>query len=97
MATTTQVKKKTDYGADWVTKFFTEKDQYGNYKREVAPFTPIYTAGFIQDKFSFDDLVFNVGLRVDRYDANQKVLNDPWVLFPTVKAGEDLTQIWLNQ
>lgn len=88
--------KKTDYGADWVNKFFTAKDQYGNYKREVAPFTPIYNAGFIQDKFSFDDLVFNVGLRVDRYDANQKVLNDPWVLFPTVKAGEDLSKYGLT-
>lgn len=89
--------KKTNYGSDWLSKFFTEKDQYGNYKREIAPFMPIYTAGFIQDKFSFDDLVFNVGIRVDRYDANQKVLVDPYVLFPTVKAGEDLSQYGINE
>ena len=39
-------------------------------------------------KFAFKDLIFNLGLRVDRYDANQQVLKDPYVLFPTIKAGE---------
>lgn len=69
-------------------EYFTARDEFGNYTRPVGAFRPIYIAGFIQDKFSFDDLVFNVGLRVDRFDANQKVLDDPFVLFPTVKAGE---------
>jgi len=68
--------------------FFQEVDQYGNLTRPVAPFRPIYMAGFIQDKFSFSDLVFNVGFRVDRFDANQKVLKDPYILFPSVLAGE---------
>ncbi len=85
-------KRVNDYSSNWLNEFFTAQDEFGNFKREIAPFQPIYVAGFIQDKFSFDDLVFNVGLRVDRYDANQKVLIDPYVLFPTVKAGEDLTQ-----
>jgi len=64
-------------------------------KREVAPFEPIYMAGYIQDKFSFDDLVFNVGLRFDRFDANQSVLKDPYVLYPvkTVKEVNDLGDI----
>ncbi|UTW64599.1 carboxypeptidase-like regulatory domain-containing protein [bacterium SCSIO 12741] len=68
--------------------FFNKRDQYGNPTRNIDAFRPIYVAGYIQDKFSIDDLIFNVGLRIDRYDANQKVLKDPWVLFPTVKAGE---------
>lgn len=68
--------------------FFNLQDEYGNYVRPVGAFQPIYIAGYIQDKFSFDDLVFNVGVRVDRYDANQQVLRDPYVLFPTIKAGE---------
>jgi hypothetical protein len=37
------------------------------------------------DKFAFDDIVFNVGLRVDRFDANQAVLKDQFVV------GEALT------
>lgn len=72
-----------------VMDFFTEKDANGNFTRRVAPFEPIYMAGYIQDKFSFDDLVFNVGVRVDRFDANQPVLKDPFSLYPVRSVGED--------
>jgi outer membrane receptor protein involved in Fe transport len=60
--------------------------------RLIAPFNPIYTAGYIQDKFAFEDLIFNVGIRVDRYDANQKVLKDPHLLYSayTAEANKDL-------
>ena len=75
--------------------FFTAKDEFGNFKREIAPFQPTYLAGYIQDKFAFKDLIFNVGVRVDRYDANQKVLKDPFSLFETIKAGE-VTQLGGN-
>lgn len=68
--------------------FFTAKDEFGNFKREIGAFQPTYLAGYIQDKFAFKDLIFNVGVRVDRYDANQKVLKDPFSLFETIKAGE---------
>jgi len=57
--------------------------------RNIAPFEPIYTAGYIQDKFAFDDLIFNIGLRVDRFDANQSVLNDKYILYPSHTAGSD--------
>ena len=68
--------------------FFTAKDENGNLKREVGAFTPIYMAAYIQDKFAFRDLIFNIGVRVDRFDANQSVLKDPFSLFETRKAGE---------
>ncbi|MBX7182848.1 MAG: carboxypeptidase regulatory-like domain-containing protein [Bacteroidia bacterium] len=68
--------------------FFTSKDEFGNFKRTVGAFQPIYFAGYIQDKFVFKDLIFNVGLRVDRFDANQPVLKDQWALYDTKKAGE---------
>jgi outer membrane receptor protein involved in Fe transport len=75
--------------------FFNNTDANGNYTREIAPFQPIYMAGYIADKFSFDDLVFNVGVRVDRFDANQSVLVDPYSLYPikTVKEVNDLGTI----
>jgi len=69
--------------------FFLTKDANGRYKREIAPFEPSYVAGYIQDKFAFNDLVFNIGLRVDRYDANQMVLKDKYCFYETVKAGDD--------
>ncbi|MCH1612097.1 MAG: carboxypeptidase-like regulatory domain-containing protein, partial [Flavobacteriales bacterium] len=68
--------------------FFTKKDQYGNYTRPIGAFEPIYIAGYIMDKFAFDDLIFNVGVRIDRYDANQQVLKDDFSLYPTRTVGE---------
>ncbi len=68
--------------------FFTKRDQNGNFTREIAPFAPVYIAGYIQDKFAFDDLIFNIGLRVDRFDANQMVLTDPYTLYPALTVSE---------
>ena len=42
---------------------------------------PIYSSAFIQDKFSFKDIIFRIGVRVDRFDANRKVLKDPYSLY----------------
>ena len=68
--------------------FFTEQDENGNYTRPVGSFRPIYMAGYIQDKFAFKDLIFNVGVRVDRFDANQKVLKDPYILYDYNTVGD---------
>ncbi len=72
--------------------FFTKLDATGRFSRLKGAFEPIYIAGYIQDKFAFNDLIFNVGLRVDRYDANQKVLKDPYLFYEakTVKEVSDL-------
>lgn len=74
--------------------FFTSQyaDANGNlqYNRLIPAYEPIYMAGYIQDKFAFNDLVFNIGLRVDYYDLNQKVLKDPYLFFETYKVGDDL-------
>jgi outer membrane receptor protein involved in Fe transport len=45
-------------------------------------------AGYIQDKFAFKDLIFNIGLRVDRFDANQSVLKDPYLFYPAHTVAE---------
>jgi hypothetical protein len=39
------------------------------------------------DKFAFDDIIFNVGVRVDRYDANQSVLKDKYLWREAYTAG----------
>lgn len=75
-------------GTRSIDDYMTATDEFGNLKREVAAFNPIYMAGYIQDKFAFRDLIFNIGVRVDRFDANQKVLKDPYSLFETRTAGE---------
>jgi hypothetical protein len=68
--------------------FWTKKDANGNNARPIAPFNPIYVAGYIQDNFKFNDIRFRVGVRIDRYDANQKVLKDPYSLVATQKVKD---------
>lgn len=82
-----RVKGKTD-----IDKYFTEFDENGNYKRFIGAFQPIYIAGYLMDKFSFRDIVFNVGVRVDVFDANQPVLKDKYLLFNAKTAGEARAQ-----
>lgn len=57
-------------------------------RRSVNGFNPIYTAAWLQDKFDFKDLIFRIGVRVERYDANQLVLKDPYSLYPVRTAAE---------
>ncbi len=66
--------------------FFTSVGADGKRDFPIGPFKPIYQAAYIQDKFSFRDIIFRVGLRVDRYDANTKVLRDPYSLYEVMDA-----------
>ncbi len=70
--------------------FFNKKDPvYDRYfTRPIPASEPIYMAGYIEDKFAFRDLIFNIGLRIDRYDANQKVLRDPYLLYNARTVAE---------
>ena len=79
-----------------LTDFFSATDENDNnlLTRPIGAQQPIYMAGYIQDKFAFKDLIFNIGVRVDRFDANQDVLKDPYVLYDfytvgDIKAGAD--------
>ncbi len=73
---------------DFFTKTYVDENGNTRFSREIAPYEPIYMAGYIQDKFAFNDLVFNIGLRVDYYDLNQKVLKDPYLFFEAHTVGE---------
>jgi hypothetical protein len=91
------------YGKTDINDYFTKYDEHGNYKRAIGAFQPIYVAGYIMDKFSVNDLIFNVGLRIDAFDANQPVLKDPYLLFnantvaqaKAIYSKEPSTHTWL--
>ncbi len=68
--------------------FFSATDEDGVRTFPVAPNRPIYTAAWIQDKFTFRDIIFRLGLRIDRYDANTKVLKDNYSLYEIMDAAE---------
>ena len=82
-----KVNKKTT-----IDDFFNNKDANGQKTYHIGAYEPIYMAFYIQDKFAINTLLFNVGLRVDRFDANQSVLKDPYLFREAYTVG-DLRQI----
>ena len=68
--------------------FFNKSNDKNAMERNVPGFMPTYMAGYIQDKFTFKDMIFNIGLRLDRYDANQMVPKDLYSLYPIKTAAE---------
>ena len=71
-----------------IEKYFTEFNTDGNYRRHIGAFQPIYMAGYVMDKFAFDDIIFNVGVRVDVFDANQPVMKDKYLLYSAKTVAE---------
>jgi len=68
--------------------FFSQTDENGA-RTYVSPAArPIYAAAYVQDKFSFRDIIFRVGVRMDYFDANTKVLKDPYSLYDISTAAE---------
>ena len=73
-------------GQGWtLEEFFNPTDEKYQY---LPSFSPIYMAGYIQDKFFFQDLIFNVGVRVDYFDGNQWVMKDPYLLYSSYTVGD---------
>ena len=66
--------------------------------RPIAPNKPIYVAGYVQDKFTYKDIICNIGVRFDSYDANTKVLNDPYSIvgFENAATFESLNSIYVE-
>ena len=81
-----------------LTDFFNHTDNEGVFDRPIGAQQPIYMAGYLQDKFAFKDLIFNIGVRVDRFDANQQVLKDPYILYDFKTVGDlaENGRIWLE-
>ena len=77
--------------------FFNHTDNDGVFDRPIGAQQPIYMAGYLQDKFAFKDLIFNIGVRVDRFDANQQVLRDPYVLYDFNTVGDIKNAIASNK
>ncbi len=69
-------------------EFFSGTDENGVRTFNVAPLQPVYAAGYIQDKFTFRDIIFRAGVRVDYFDANTKVLKDQYSLYEIDGAAD---------
>jgi len=76
--------------ADGITfnDFFRLKDADGVRSLPVAPLNPLYQAAFLKDKFTFNNMIFSLGLRVERFDLNTKVMKDPYSLYQIMSAKD---------
>lgn len=79
--------KRTNGETD-VREFLDSKDASGRNLFPVGTFKPIYSSIYLMDKFDFKDIKINAGLRIDRYDANQKVLKDKYALHDLARVGD---------
>ena len=70
-----------------ISDFFNGKNASGKRTYSIGAYEPVYMAFYLQDKFSINSLLFNIGLRVDRFDANQEVLKDPYLFRETYTVG----------
>ena len=72
-----------------IEDFFNNVDKTTGQKTySIGAYEPIYMAFYIQDKFAINSLLFNVGVRVDRFDANQSVLKDPYLFREAYTVGD---------
>lgn len=85
------------YGYDYTGKringqvnfndYFTQKNDHQEYMRPIGAYRPNYIAGYISDYIQYKDFLISLGVRIDRFDANTKVLKDPYSFVPTKTAG----------
>ncbi|HRI60216.1 MAG TPA: carboxypeptidase regulatory-like domain-containing protein [Saprospiraceae bacterium] len=68
--------------------FFTSRDEEDVRNFPVAPLRPLYQAAFIKDKFTFNKMIFSLGLRVERFDLNTKVMKDQYSLYQIMTAKD---------
>jgi len=47
---------------------------------EFAPKKPFFAYAYLQDRFELEDLVLNIGLRVDYFDTKTDILKDPIII-----------------
>jgi len=55
----------------------TGRTKTGSDDGEFAPKKPIFAYAYIQDRYELEDLVLNIGLRVDYFDTRTDVLKNP--------------------
>ncbi|MBI3501587.1 MAG: carboxypeptidase regulatory-like domain-containing protein [Bacteroidetes bacterium] len=77
------------FNLDALKSFYKDTTSDGNHIRTIPAFQPVYVSGYIQDKFDIKDMKFNIGLRMDAFNANQPMLQDKYLLYEAYTVSED--------
>ncbi|MCB0523797.1 MAG: carboxypeptidase regulatory-like domain-containing protein [Lewinellaceae bacterium] len=76
--------------------YFKSTDASGVRDFPVAPLQPIYTAAYLKDKFTFNKMIFSLGMRVERFDLNTKVMRDIYSLYQIKDAKSAYAELPLG-
>jgi outer membrane receptor protein involved in Fe transport len=71
--------------------FWTAKDAEGYFTRPIGAYRPNYIAGYLSDYITYKDFRITLGVRVERFDNNTKVLRDPYSLYPERTVSSYMT------
>ncbi len=71
-----EILQPTVFGYD-----ITGRNRTGSGDGDFAPKEPIFAYAYLQDRFELEDLVLNVGLRMDYIDTRTDILKDPSLPF----------------
>jgi len=77
------------YDIDWDSKQFYNSNPYG----EKYTSNPYYLSGFLNDKMEFQDLVVNLGMRIDYRNADIKYNAAPSEASPIWEKAESRTRV----
>lgn len=69
-----EILQPTVFGYDVTGRSKTDDGEFG-------PKKPVFAYGYIQDRFELEDLVLNIGLRMDYFDTRTDILIDPSLPF----------------
>ena len=82
-------KKITNYS---YSEFFTSKNIYGADYRPIKAFEPTSFNIFVNAKYNYKNFDIEAGIKLNAYNSNQPVLDDPYSFYKIRKAG-DVTSI----
>lgn len=82
------------YGYNYLGLERADSDNLGDFlsgdNRNVAPHNPLYYGGYVRNRIEFEDLVLDLGLRLDVFDNNTRQLVDPFALVDIYRVDDIL-------
>jgi hypothetical protein len=81
----------TRYGYNYLGTETVDSEDVSRYfegtSTDIAPYRPTYAAGYVQDRFVWQALALDLGLRVEAFGSDATVPIDLFAPFPIVRAG----------
>ena len=71
-----------------IDDFFARDSTGAPVNANVAPYRPTYFAGYVQDRWTWDALTLDAGLRVEAFGSDATVPIDIYAPIPIVRAGD---------